>query len=53
MRICLPFNCLIELQTLKEFADVVPLQVPAKGVGLQAVRVVLTSSEEDKKLLLV
>lgn len=36
---------------LKEFVDVVPILVPARGGGIQAVRAVLTSSEEDKNLL--
>lgn len=34
---------------LREFSDeLVPLIIPAKGGGTQAVRVVLTSSKEDK-----
>lgn len=42
------------LQMLQEFADdVVPLIIPAKGGAMQAVRVVLTSSKEDKDLLQV
>lgn len=36
---------------LKGFADVVPLQAPVKGGGMQVVRVILTCSEEDKNLL--
>ncbi|KAL7124587.1 hypothetical protein ABFS83_14G058900 [Erythranthe nasuta] len=39
------------IEALKEFVDVVPLHVTAKGVGVQAVRAVLTSSKEDKTLL--
>ena len=36
---------------LKEFSDdLVPLIIPAKGGGTQAVRVVLTSSQADKDL---
>lgn len=39
------------LQMLMEFSDdVVPLLIPAKGGGTQAVQVVLTSSEEDRDL---
>ncbi|XP_051143779.1 poly(A)-specific ribonuclease PARN-like [Andrographis paniculata] len=38
------------METLKEFDDVVTLPV-ASGVGVQAVRVVLTSSAEDKNQL--
>lgn len=33
--------------------DLVPLIIPAKGGGTQAVRVVLTSSEEDRGLFRV
>eukprot|EP00257_Ricinus_communis_P027157 XP_025014571.1 poly(A)-specific ribonuclease PARN-like [Ricinus communis] len=40
------------IEMLQEFADdLVPLIVPAKGGGTQAVRVVLTSSKEDRDLL--
>lgn len=36
---------------LKEFADdVVPMVIRAKGGGIQAVQVVLTSSKEDKDI---
>lgn len=36
---------------LKEFSDeLVPLIIPAKGGGTQSVRIVLTSSKEDKDL---
>ncbi|XP_047321742.1 poly(A)-specific ribonuclease PARN-like isoform X2 [Impatiens glandulifera] len=38
------------LEVLGEFNDFVPMIVPAKGGGAQAVRIVLTSSEEDKIL---
>lgn len=39
---------------LEDFSDVlVPLIIPAKGGGTQAVRAVLTSSDEDKHLLKV
>lgn len=42
------------LQMLQEFNDdLVPLIIPAKRGGTQLVRVVLTSSEEDKELLQV
>ncbi|KAJ9548824.1 hypothetical protein OSB04_021367 [Centaurea solstitialis] len=34
-----------------EYENVVPLIIPAKGGGTQAVRVVLTSSKEDRNLL--
>lgn len=40
------------LKTLREcFDDLVPLKVPAKGGGTLAIRVVLTSSKEDKNCL--
>ncbi|OWM62740.1 hypothetical protein CDL15_Pgr020034 [Punica granatum] len=40
------------LEILVEFfEELVPLIIPAKGGGTQAVRVVLTSSKEDKNLL--
>lgn len=36
---------------LQEFADdIIPLIIPAKGGTTEAVRVVLTSSKEDKDL---
>ncbi|KAL6563500.1 hypothetical protein OROGR_002459 [Orobanche gracilis] len=38
-------------QALKEYVDVVPLQFPLKVKGVQTVRVVLTSSEEDRNIL--
>ena len=34
-----------------EYENVVPLIIPAKGGGTQAVRVVLTSSKGDRHLL--
>ncbi|KAK4782394.1 hypothetical protein SAY86_016496 [Trapa natans] len=40
------------LEILVEFfEELVPLVIPAKGGGIQAVRVILTSSKEDKDLL--
>ncbi|XP_042504772.1 poly(A)-specific ribonuclease PARN-like [Macadamia integrifolia] len=39
------------LEMLIEFSDLIPLIIPDKSGGPGAVRVVLTSSEEDKKLL--
>ena len=44
------FNIACGLQTLQEFTDLVPLLVPAKVGGSQAIRVVLTSSNEDKNV---
>lgn len=42
------------LQMLRELSDdLVPLIIPTKSGGTQAVRVVLTSSKEDKDLLQV
>ncbi|VFQ61599.1 unnamed protein product [Cuscuta campestris] len=38
------------LETLKDFVDVVPLLIPANGSGIQTVRAILTSSQEDKDL---
>jgi poly(A)-specific ribonuclease len=39
---------------LEEFSDdLVPLIIPAKGGATQTVRVILTSSKEDKVLLQV
>lgn len=43
----------IGLQMLIDFDEVVPLLVPAKGGGTQAIRVVLTSSQEDKHIFKV
>ncbi|CAK7349237.1 unnamed protein product [Dovyalis caffra] len=50
--VCSEHQAQVVVELLQEFADVVPLIVPAKGGVTQAVRVVLTSSEEDKDLLL-
>ncbi|GER54578.1 poly(A)-specific ribonuclease PARN-like protein [Striga asiatica] len=51
--VCSERQVQLALDALKEFSDVIPLrqQVPLKGGGVQAVRAVLTSSEEDKNLL--
>ncbi|KAL3616295.1 hypothetical protein CASFOL_039685 [Castilleja foliolosa] len=49
--VCSERQVQIVIEALKEHIDVVPLQVPLKGGGVQAVRVVLTSSKEDKNLL--
>ncbi|KAK6145158.1 hypothetical protein DH2020_021978 [Rehmannia glutinosa] len=49
--VCSERQVQLALEALKEFIDIVPLQVPVKGGGVQGVRVVLTSSEEDKNLL--
>ncbi|KAL0369902.1 UNVERIFIED_CONTAM: Poly(A)-specific ribonuclease PARN-like [Sesamum angustifolium] len=49
--VCSERQVKLALETLKEFVDVVPLQLPKKGAGVQAVRAVLTSSQEDKNLL--
>lgn len=39
---------------LRDFSDdLVPLLIPAKGGGTQAVRVVLTSSKEDRESFVV
>ncbi|KAL2239648.1 poly(A)-specific ribonuclease PARN-like isoform X2 [Sesamum indicum] len=49
--VCSECQIKLALETLKEFVDVVPLQLPKRGAGVQAVRAVLTSSQEDKNLL--
>ncbi|CAA2956412.1 poly(A)-specific ribonuclease PARN-like [Olea europaea subsp. europaea] len=49
--VCSERQVQLVLEMLKEFVDVVPILVPARGGGIQAVRAVLTSSEEDKNLL--
>ena len=36
-----------------QYENVVPLTIPAKGGGTQAVRIVLTSSKEDRDLFKV
>lgn len=43
---------LMVVQALKEFDNIVLLRAPSK-VGVEAIQVVLTSSEEDKNLLVV
>ncbi|XP_018498056.1 poly(A)-specific ribonuclease PARN-like [Pyrus x bretschneideri] len=49
--VCSERQVQLTLEMLKEFSDdLVPLIIPAKGGGTQAVRVVLTSSKEDKEL---
>lgn len=50
--VCSERQAQLVVEMLQEFADdVVPLIIPAKGGAMQAVRVVLTSSKEDKDLL--
>ncbi|GFQ05977.1 poly(A)-specific ribonuclease parn-like [Phtheirospermum japonicum] len=49
--VCSERQVQLALEALKEHINVVPLQVPLKGGGVQAVQVVLTSSKEDKNLL--
>ncbi|KAJ6319317.1 hypothetical protein OIU78_014856 [Salix suchowensis] len=50
--VCSERQAQLVVEMLQEFADdVVPLIIPAKGGATQAVRVVLTSSKEDKDLL--
>lgn len=50
--VCSEHQVQLVLEVLGEFFDdLVPLLIPAKGGGTQAVRVILTSSEEDKDLL--
>lgn len=47
-------NVLGMLQMVKsQYENVVPLTIPAKGGGTQSVRVVLTSSKEDRDLFKV
>ncbi|XP_027182611.1 poly(A)-specific ribonuclease PARN-like isoform X3 [Coffea eugenioides] len=48
--ICSERQVQLILEMLHEFTDLVPLLVPAKGGGSQAIRVVLTSSNEDKNV---
>ncbi|KAM1007108.1 hypothetical protein PS2_003722 [Malus domestica] len=49
--VCSERQVQLALEMLKEFSDdLVPLIIPAKGRGTQAVRVVLTSSKEDREL---
>ncbi|KAJ6874101.1 hypothetical protein NC651_032821 [Populus alba x Populus x berolinensis] len=50
--VCSERQAQLVVEMLQEFADdVVPLIIPARGGAMQAVRVVLTSSKEDKDLL--
>ncbi|XP_073050547.1 poly(A)-specific ribonuclease PARN-like isoform X2 [Primulina eburnea] len=49
--VCSERQVLLVLEMLKGFADVVPLRAPVKGGDMQVLRVILTSSEEDKNLL--
>ncbi|KAL2488363.1 Poly(A)-specific ribonuclease PARN-like [Forsythia ovata] len=51
INVCSERQVQLVLEMLKEFVDVVPIVVPARGGEVQAIRVVLTSSEEDKNLL--
>ncbi|XP_062020101.1 poly(A)-specific ribonuclease PARN-like [Rosa rugosa] len=49
--VCSERQVQLALEMLKEFSDeLVPLIIPANGGGTQSVRVVLTSSKEDKDL---
>ncbi|XP_027082930.1 poly(A)-specific ribonuclease PARN-like isoform X1 [Coffea arabica] len=48
--ICSERQVQLILETLQEFTDLVPLLVPAKVGGSQAIRVVLTSSKEDRNV---
>ncbi|KAK9944563.1 hypothetical protein M0R45_010124 [Rubus argutus] len=49
--VCSERQVQLALEMLKEFSDeLVPLIIPAKGGGTQSVRIVLTSSKEDKDL---
>ncbi|CAL9023108.1 unnamed protein product [Prunus brigantina] len=49
--VCSERQIQLALEMLREFSDeLVPLIIPAKGGGTQAVRVFLTSSKEDKDL---
>lgn len=50
--VCSQRQVQLALEVLAEFSeDLVPLIIPAKGAGAWAVRVILTSSKEDKILL--
>ncbi|XP_043698113.1 poly(A)-specific ribonuclease PARN-like isoform X1 [Telopea speciosissima] len=49
--ICSERQVELVLEMLNEFSDLIGLIIPDKSGGPKAVRVVLTSSEEDKKLL--
>ncbi|KAK1398066.1 poly(A)-specific ribonuclease PARN-like [Heracleum sosnowskyi] len=49
--VCSERHVQLVLEMLKEFSDdVVPLLIRAKGGGIQAVQVVLTSSKKDKEI---
>ncbi|XP_059660019.1 poly(A)-specific ribonuclease PARN-like [Cornus florida] len=49
--VCSERQVQLALEMLKEFSDdLVPLLIPTKGGGTQAVRIVLTSSKEDRIL---
>ncbi|XP_030454910.1 poly(A)-specific ribonuclease PARN-like [Syzygium oleosum] len=50
--VCSQRQVQLALEVLAQFSeDLVPLIIPAKGAGAWAVRVLLTSSKEDKNLL--
>ncbi|KAG7014570.1 Poly(A)-specific ribonuclease PARN-like protein, partial [Cucurbita argyrosperma subsp. argyrosperma] len=50
--VCSERQVLLVLELLSEFSDdLVPVVIPAKGGGTQAIRAILTSSKEDKILL--
>ncbi|KAM3216694.1 poly(A)-specific ribonuclease PARN-like isoform X1 [Capsicum annuum] len=49
--VCSESQVRLVLKTLKDFVDVIPLLTPAKEGTIRPVRVVLSSSEEDRILL--
>lgn len=49
--VCSERQVLLALEVLKNTVNVVPLLVPSKGGGTQAIRVVLANSENDKDML--
>ncbi|GAA0162450.1 mRNA polyadenylation factor [Lithospermum erythrorhizon] len=49
--VCSECQVQLTLAMLKDFDDVVPLLIPAKKGGTQSVRVILTSSAEDRTAL--
>ncbi|WMV46422.1 hypothetical protein MTR67_039807 [Solanum verrucosum] len=49
--VCSERQVRLVMETLQNFVDVIPLLNPAKGGTIRPVRVVLTSSEEDRILL--
>ncbi|XP_015086388.1 poly(A)-specific ribonuclease PARN-like [Solanum pennellii] len=49
--VCSERQVRLVMETLKDFVDVIPLLNPAMGGTIRPVRVVLTSSEEDRILL--